>query len=43
VETLSTLIREATAIDAEAVSRVRVRSWQAAYRGIIDDAYLDAL
>ena len=43
METLSTLIREATAIDAEAVSRVRVRSWQAAYRGIIDDAYLDAL
>jgi ribosomal protein S18 acetylase RimI-like enzyme len=43
VETLTTLIREATAIDAEAVSRVRVRSWQAAYRGVIDDAYLDAM
>jgi GNAT superfamily N-acetyltransferase len=43
VETLTSLIREATAIDAEAISRVRVRSWQAAYRGIIDDAYLDAM
>jgi ribosomal protein S18 acetylase RimI-like enzyme len=43
VETLTTLIREATAIDAEAIARVRVRSWQATYRGIIDDAYLDAM
>ncbi|MFM1991966.1 MAG: hypothetical protein RJA99_4923 [Pseudomonadota bacterium] len=43
VEALAPLIREATAIDAEAVSRVRVASWRAAYRGIIDDAYLDAL
>jgi ribosomal protein S18 acetylase RimI-like enzyme len=41
--TLSPLIREATAIDAEAISRVRVASWRATYRGIIDDAYLDAL
>lgn len=43
VETLAPLIREATAIDAEAISRVRVASWRAAYRGIIDDAYLDGL
>ena len=43
VRTLSPLIREATAIDAESISRVRVESWRAAYRGIIDDAYLDAL
>jgi ribosomal protein S18 acetylase RimI-like enzyme len=43
VQTLSPLIREATAIDAESISRVRVASWRAAYRGIIDDAYLDAL
>jgi GNAT superfamily N-acetyltransferase len=43
VLTLSPLIREATALDAAAISRVRVLSWRAAYRGIIDDAYLDAL
>lgn len=40
---LSPLIREATALDAEAVSRVRVLSWRAAYRGIIDDACLDGM
>jgi GNAT superfamily N-acetyltransferase len=40
---VSPLIREATAIDAESISRVRVASWRAAYRGIIDAAYLDAL
>lgn len=43
MQTLSPLIREATAIDAESIARVRVASWRAAYRGIIDDAYLDAL
>jgi GNAT superfamily N-acetyltransferase len=43
IQTLSPLIREATAVDAESISRVRVASWRAAYRGIIDDAYLDAL
>ena len=43
MQTLSPLIREATAIDAESVARVRVSAWRAAYRGIIDDAYLDAL
>jgi ribosomal protein S18 acetylase RimI-like enzyme len=37
------LIREATALDAQALAAVQVRSWRAAYRGIIDDAYLDAL
>jgi len=41
--TAGVLIREATALDAEAMARVQVRSWQAAYRGIIDDDYLDAL
>lgn len=41
--TLSPLIREATALDAAAISNVRVLSWRAAYRGIIDDAYLDGL
>jgi GNAT superfamily N-acetyltransferase len=43
VQTLSPLIREATAVDAESIARVRVLSWRAAYRGIIDDAYLDAM
>jgi GNAT superfamily N-acetyltransferase len=43
VHALSPLIREATALDAEAVSRVRVLAWRATYRGLIDDAYLDAL
>ena len=41
--TTSALIREATALDAESISRVRVASWRAAYRGILDDAWLDAL
>lgn len=37
------LVREATALDAEAIARVRVLSWQGAYRGIIDDSVLDAM
>ena len=37
------LIRPAEPADALAVARVHVRSWQAAYRGLIDDAYLDSL
>jgi L-amino acid N-acyltransferase YncA len=43
VATPPTLVREATALDAEAIARVRVLSWQAAYRGIIDDSVLDAM
>jgi len=43
VLTLSPLIREATALDAAAIARVRVLAWRAAYRGIIDDAYLAGL
>jgi ribosomal protein S18 acetylase RimI-like enzyme len=43
LSTPANTIREATAIDAESIARVRVASWRAAYRGIIDDAYLDAL
>ena len=35
--------RPATAADLDAVAEVRVRSWQAAYRGIVPQAYLDAL
>lgn len=35
--------RPATAGDLDAVAEVRVRSWQAAYRGIVPQAYLDAM
>lgn len=37
------LLREAEPGDALAVARVHVRSWQAAYRGLIPDEYLDQL
>ncbi|HTB98021.1 MAG TPA: GNAT family N-acetyltransferase [Terracidiphilus sp.] len=37
------LLRPAEPADALAVARVHVLSWQAAYRGLIDDAYLDSL
>jgi GNAT superfamily N-acetyltransferase len=33
----------ATADDAEAIARVHVRSWQAAYRSVVPDAILDGL
>src|SRR5262245_11073163 len=36
-------LREAQPSDALAVARVHVRSWQIAYRGLLPDAYLDAL
>ena len=36
-------LRTAEPPDALAVARVHVRSWQAAYRGLIADAYLDQL
>jgi ribosomal protein S18 acetylase RimI-like enzyme len=36
-------VRAATPDDAEAISRVHVESWQVAYRGLVPDAYLDAL
>lgn len=36
-------IRPAKPNDAMAVARVHVRSWQAAYRSLLPDAYLDAL
>lgn len=36
-------IRPAVPEDAMAVAQVHVRSWQAAYRGLMPDAYLDAL
>ncbi|WP_149083649.1 MULTISPECIES: GNAT family N-acetyltransferase [Microbacterium] len=37
------VIRDAVADDAEAVAGVHVRSWQVAYRGLIDQAVLDGL
>jgi L-amino acid N-acyltransferase YncA len=36
-------VREAEVGDAWEIARVHVRSWQAAYRGIVPDARLDAL
>jgi GNAT superfamily N-acetyltransferase len=36
-------VRAASVDDAEAVAAVHVRSWQGAYRGLIPEAYLDAL
>jgi hypothetical protein len=37
------LLRPAEPDDAIAVARVHVRSWQAAYRSLLPDAYLDQL
>jgi GNAT superfamily N-acetyltransferase len=36
-------IREAETRDIEAIASIHVRAWQDAYRGQLDDAYLDAL
>ena len=36
-------VRTAEAADKQAVAGVHVRSWQAAYRGLMPDAYLDSL
>jgi GNAT superfamily N-acetyltransferase len=38
-----TQVRPATPDDTYDVARVQVRSWQSAYRGLIDQAYLDSL
>jgi ribosomal protein S18 acetylase RimI-like enzyme len=37
------VIREAVEADAAEMGRLHVRAWQAAYRGIMPDEYLDAL
>jgi GNAT superfamily N-acetyltransferase len=37
------LLRDAQPSDADAVARVHVLTWQNAYRGLLPDAYLDAL
>ena len=36
-------IREAEARDVPSIASIHIRAWQAAYRGQLDDAYLDAL
>jgi ribosomal protein S18 acetylase RimI-like enzyme len=42
-EISSIVIRAARADDAEAIARVRVDSWRETYRGMIPQAYLDAM
>ncbi len=37
------LIRPAVLSDSEGIAKVHTRSWQSAYRGILPDAWLDAL
>lgn len=37
------LVRPAAVEDARAIAAVHVRSWQATYRGVVPDAFLDAL
>jgi GNAT superfamily N-acetyltransferase len=40
---MALLLRPAEPADAMPVARVHVRSWQAGYRGLLPDAYLDGL
>ena len=40
---MTVAIRPATVEDAEAIARVRVDCWRTTYRGMIPDAYLDAM
>jgi len=37
------IIRRATPQDAEAVARIQVDTWRAAYRGLVPDAHLDQM
>lgn len=37
------VIREATVADAAAIAEAHVRSWQEAYRGLLEQGYLDGL
>ncbi len=37
------VVRPAVIDDAQAIAEIHVRSWQAAYRGLIPSAFLDAL
>jgi len=36
-------VRRATATDARAIAEINVTGWQAAYRGLMPDAFLDSL
>ena len=36
-------MRDARAGDVDEIGRVHVRAWQAAYRGVMPDEYLDGL
>ena len=38
---LDIIIRTATINDAEKVAKIKIEGWQTAYRGIIDDEFLD--
>jgi ribosomal protein S18 acetylase RimI-like enzyme len=38
-----TTVRRATVQDADAIAAVHMRTWQAAYRGLMPDAFLDQL
>jgi GNAT superfamily N-acetyltransferase len=40
---MDVVLREANDADAEAIAAVHVGTWQAAYRGLVPDDYLDAL
>jgi GNAT superfamily N-acetyltransferase len=35
------VVRQANALDADAIAQVQVSSWRAAYRGLVPDAFLD--
>jgi N-acetylglutamate synthase-like GNAT family acetyltransferase len=40
---MGAVVREPTLADVEALARLHVRAWQAAYRGVMPDAFLDGL
>jgi GNAT superfamily N-acetyltransferase len=40
---MTVAIRPATPADAPAIARVRIDGWRTAYRGLVPDAYLDAM
>src|SRR5689334_13595552 len=42
-DAMSAVIRLATPADARAIAEVRVDAWRTTYRGLIPDAYLDAM
>jgi ribosomal protein S18 acetylase RimI-like enzyme len=37
------MIRDAVVADAEAIARVHIDSWRAAYRGVVPQGYLDSM